>query len=330
MALEVKTEETTTEAAPDRRDVLESAFTEAETAEPELPLGDRARDEKGKFVAKVAQTEQTETPEAAEPVWRRPPQSWKSDYHEAWKTADPKLQEYAFQREEEMRKGVEPLIGKAKFADSMQAAIEPYMPTIRGLGVEPAHAVRALMQADHVLRTSGPEQKRAYFAQLAQQYGVNLSDVAPLQTEAPNPMLSAMRNEITQIRGEQQSWKQMQEQAENQRLQTQIETFSKGKEFFEEARPTMITLLQGGVAATLDDAYDKAVRLDPKLYEKVHAGTQAKQESDRRASKDMAAKAAKAAAVSVKSSTPGKTTTTNAQDRRSMLAEQFDSLSERL
>jgi hypothetical protein len=48
------------------------------------------------------------------------------------------------------------------------------------------------------------------------------------------------------------------------------------------------------------------------------------------AEKNRAAKAARAAAVSVRSSTPGTNTASKAQDRRSLLAEQFDALSERL
>ena len=81
-----------------------------------------------------APTEDLE-PEVEEPVWKRPPASWKKEFHETWQTADPRLQEYAWQREEEMRKGVEPLLSKAQYADQMQKAMEPYMQTIQGLSL---------------------------------------------------------------------------------------------------------------------------------------------------------------------------------------------------
>ncbi len=91
----------------------------------------------------------------------------------------------------------------------------------------------------------------------------------------------------------------------------------------------MIQLLQGGMANTLDEAYDKALRLDTDLYDRQTQAQQASVNVQKIGMVDKAAKAARAAAVSVKSSTPGVATTTKAQDRRSMLVEQFANLDER-
>ena len=140
----------------DRKELLSQQFDEvSETPQP-APV--RADD--GKFAA-------TEAPEETEPVWKRPPSSWKRDYHEVWQTADPRLQEYAYRREEEMRAGIEPLRSKAQFADQMTQAIQPYLTTIQGLGIDAPRAVTALMEADHALRYSAPDQKLAYRANLA-------------------------------------------------------------------------------------------------------------------------------------------------------------------
>ena len=74
----------------DRRELLSQQFDEAQPQVEATP----------------AETVQSEpAPEPA--VWERPPASWKKDYHEVWQTADPRLKEYAWQREEEMKKGVE-------------------------------------------------------------------------------------------------------------------------------------------------------------------------------------------------------------------------------
>jgi hypothetical protein len=109
----------------------------------------------------------------------------------------------------------------------------------------------------------------------------------------------------------------------------EIGQFSQKAEHFEEARPAMIQLLQSGMATDLQDAYEKAIRLDPNLFDAVQQSKQAEVDAHKRAAANKAAKSARAAAVSVKSSTPGAATTTKAQDRRSLLAEQFDSMSER-
>lgn len=297
---------------PDRRELLSQQFDEVQNETP---------------VEAVKTQEQPDLePPAEPPVWERPPASWKKDYHEAWTTADPKLKEYAWKREEEMRAGVQPLLTKAQYADQMQQAIEPYMNNIRGLGIEAPQAVKALMEADNVLRHGSPQQKQAYFAQLAQQYGINMSDV---QVQPTDPNFYAIQNELAQVRGEVLNWKQQQENAQNEALLSEINQFQSKAEYFEEARPTMIQLLNSGVAKDLDDAYQKAIRLDNDLFTKHQQASQGQADAAKREASNRAAKAARAAAVSVKSSTPGAATSTKAQDRRSLLMEQFDNLNER-
>jgi len=311
--------DTQDQAAPaedtvDRKELLMQQFEEAEAPQEAQPV-------------------EVEEPEEAaeEPVWAKPPLSWKREYHEPWQAVDPKLREYIWQRDEETRNGVEPLKAKAQFAEQMQQAIQPYENTIRGLGIQPAQAVQALMQADHVLRTSPPEQKRAYLAQLAQQYGITLdgSEYYPPAGGPVDPMIYNLQNELNSVRGEIVGYKQQQEEAQNQTLLSEINSFADKAEYFEDARPTMITLLQSGVATTLEDAYEKAIRLNDDLFQKSQQSRQAEAETKRKSAANRAAKAAKAAAVSVRSSTPGATTSTKAQDRRALLLEQFSSMSER-
>ena len=303
------------EAKTDRKELLAQQFDEVAGEAP---------------VAAVSEPQVEAEPDADEPVWKRPPTSWKRDYHEVWQTADDKLKEYAWQREEEMRKGVEPLLSKAQFADRMQKVIEPYEQTIRGLGIEPDAAVEALMRADYTLRNAPADQKRAYLGQLAAQYGINLGEVDPYSQGGPiDPAVYQLQNELNNIRGEVVGWKQQQEQAQNQALVAEIDAFAKTADHFEEVRPTMISLLQSGVVSTLDEAYEKAIRLDDTVYAEIQKGRQAQDDAARREAANKAAKAAKAAAVSVRSSTPGGQPTTKAQDRRSMLFEQFDNMNER-
>ena len=323
----------------DRRSVLEQGFEAAERGEPIEPVG---RDTKGRFTKQEA-APQEEAPAAQpnlntlydkEPVWKRPPASWRRDYHEIWQKADPKLQEYAWQREEEMRKGVENIFGKAEFADAMQEAIQPYMQTIQGLGLTPDKAVAALMQADHTLRNSDPQTRLAYFQQLAQSYGINLGAMQPQQGQAPqqtvDPTVWALQNELNKVRGEVMGWKQQQELAENQQLLNEINQFSLKAEHFEEVRPTMIQLLQSGVAQTLDDAYDKAIRLDPNLFDQVQKAQQAEAAMRQAKEQNKAAKAARAAAVSVRSATPGVNTAPKTSDRRALLEEALSEIEARM
>ena len=314
-----------------RREKLLEQFDQVESAPAgETVREDVPRDDQGKFAAKEPEQtmmQQAEQP-VEEPVWKRPPASWKKDYHDAWQTADDRLKEYAWQREEQMKAGVQPLMEKARLADQFQEVLNPYMDTIRGLNIEPTQAVKALMEADHALRFSDPQQKQQLFMRLAQQYGVTLG--GELQQQPFDPNISALQQELNRVRGEVMSWKEQQEQVQNQSLLGEINSFAMKAEHFEEARPTMISLLQSGVAATLEEAYEKAIRLDDNLYQQVQQGRQSQVETQQKVAANNAAKKARAAAVSVRSAAPGATTATKAQDRRSMLAEQFDNVADRL
>lgn len=319
--LEVENEE----SPIDRKDLLAKQFEYAENSSQE-------RDENGRF--KQANQEINKTKEEfleEEPVWKKPPNSWKKEYHEAWIGADPKIQEYAWQREEEMRRGIEPLKEKAQFADHINQVIEPYLPTIRGLGIDPAAAIQGLMNADYTLRNSDPQGKRNYLMQLARAYGIDLSGQTnnndfQAQSQNRDPNFYALQNELQSIRGEVASWKQEQERVKDQEILSEINSFSSKTEFFEEARPAMIQLLQSGMAGTLEEAYEKATRLDSDLFNKIQSRQQAESESKKRELADKAAKTAKAAALSVKTSAPGARPKAKAQDRRDLLREQFDEL----
>jgi hypothetical protein len=202
------------------------------------------------------------------------------------------------------------------------------------LGLKPEQAVAALAQADYTLRNSPPAQKMQYLAQLAASYGININQAMQggQQTAQPSidPMVYQLQNELNTVRGEVMGWKQQQEMAENQTLLSEINSFSMTAEHFEEARPTMIQLLQSGVAETLDDAYEKAIRLDSDLFDKVQSTKQAEFAHRQATEKNRAVKIARAAAVSVRGSTPGTNTAPKAHSRRAMLEEAFEESNSRL
>ena len=326
------TPETPEVEAADRKELLAQQFEAAERGDDVAPSG---RDDKGRFASRATQVESpaTQSEPAEEPVWAKPPASWKKDYHDVWMTADPKMREYAWQREEQMRKGVEPLLSKAQFADAMNQALEPYLPTIQGLGLKPEQAVAALAQADYTLRTAPPDQRYQYLVNLAAQYGINLNATGQAGQQPQttvDPLVWQLQNELNNVRGEVMGWKQQQEMVENQTLLSEINSFAEKAEYFEEARPKMISLLQTGEAQTLEDAYDQAIWSNKELRQKMLESQQASQAAKVVAEKNRAAKAARAAAVSVRGSTPGTNTAPKAHSRRALLEEAFDESSARL
>ena len=63
----------------DRRDLLSEQFDEIGN-EPSEPA-----------IQSAPAEEQEE-----EPIWSKPPSSWKRDYHEPWQSVDPKVREYVW------------------------------------------------------------------------------------------------------------------------------------------------------------------------------------------------------------------------------------------
>jgi hypothetical protein len=330
----------------DRKAMLLEQFNEVEAApaavadkspEPQQQAApaSRARDEAGKFIPKdkasaIEAAPQVDAAPAAPDPWAKAPDSWKKELRENWGKMDPAYQRYVHEREQQMKAGVEPLLPKAELADKITQAAEPYMNTIRGLGLELPQAVAGLMKVDHDLRTLPYDQKLAVLNHVALGYGIDLSGQMQNARQAYDPGVQAMQNELLAIKGQFSSFTQQQEAAQNRAAQDEIQRFAKTAEHFDEAKPVMVQLLQSGMADGIEDAYDKAIRLSPDLFDKIQSAKQATADAEKRKTADEAAKRAKAAAVSVRSATPGTKTTTNAQDRRSMLREQLDGLSERL
>lgn len=309
-------------------DGVEEAPAPVETAAPAPvePTQDRARGEGGRFVPKDAAPAPAAplATEAPEPAWKKPPGSWKAEKHPIWGTLSPEAQEYAFQREEEMRAGVEPLKSKAQIADQFNETAAPFLQTMNSLGIQPMQAFKELATADNLLRTLPMERRLPYAAQVLKAYGINLTmgQNGEVNAAPSDPVVYTLQNQLTNVQGALQSMQQQQEQARDQELQREVTSFAASHPHFDQLRPTMQKLLQSGMAENLDAAYEQAARLDPDISAKIAAD---KAVSDV-AEKALVAKQAKAAAVSPRSSTPGATTAPKATDRRSMIAEGFASI----
>jgi len=332
----------------DLRTALESAFSEDEasntpvdsvpnTPEPvstdkplETTAEQRARDEAGRFAAKEAQNvsppENTEEPK---PI--KAPSSWKPAAQEAYLKAErgepltPEevriLTNEANRRESDFHRGVEEFKTHAQKARAYEAAIAPYQQTLQSMGVDAPTAISALLKADHTLRYSDPATKAQYFQQLAQQYGIDLQAVQ----NAPqvDPQTQYLMNQLNELRQTQQQWHNSIQQQEQTRANQELEQFNNaGNAHFEAVRGDMADLLETGKATSLQDAYEKAVWMNPDIRQSLIE--QQRLDAQKKATAEAQAIRAKTAAVSVKGSSPSAGgVQTNGSDLRSLIASQF-------
>jgi len=295
----------TTLESPSLRDQIESAVETVETAPEvvEAEVSDKPRDESGKF---KSNKEVTETPSevqeevVAETITAKPrPSSWKKDYEESWGKLDPTLQDYISQRESDFAKGVSTYKAQWDQAQPILSSIEKFAPVLQQNGVDPAQWINSLGTAHQTLVFGNPDQKLQMFAQLANDYGVDLNGLLGGGQQA-SPQFSMIAQELSQIKNQWQQFQSQQEQMEQTQLKGEIESFSKDKPYFDDVRETMAGLLQNNMATDLNTAYDKAIRLHDDIWQKVQS-EQVKSSQTELKSK---LAAVKAKAISPKSSSP--------------------------
>lgn len=224
--------------------------------------------------AKTAEAITTEPPHA-EPI--QPPARWSEADKADFARLSPEGQklflarynaiegDYTRKTQEiaEQRKRYEPLISKA----------DKWSPYFQQIGMTPDAALDALAQAEYTLRNGSPAEKQAVFARLAHDYGV-----APFTGQQPQGYAQPQSDPtVATLLQEVQALKQHQELSENQKVQSEIESFRQAKAqdgspqypHFERVRETMGRLIDGGHADDLPTAYAKAVRLDDELFKET-------------------------------------------------------------
>lgn len=302
-----------------REEPEEQIITPEQSAEPVESAeakADRVRDEQGKF---AKQEKKEEKPvQAAAPIEQqavdRParPTSWKKEYWEHFDKLDPNVAKYINEREQDFHKGIEGYKARAQQAMEWEQAVAPFMENFRAVGKMPAAAVRDILATENALRNGSPQQKLGIIQTLIREYGIDVSGrTQPQQQPAFDP------NQINQV-VEQRVAAMMTEREVNSALN---QFMANPPEHFDAVKETMVQLLQSNAASSYQEAYDKAVWLNPEVREAILAKQQGEAAAKQRDDAAKVAAAAKAKAVSVKGSSTGKQTSSNGSDRRALIAE---------
>lgn len=297
------------------RDALENAIDAADTAGESIEQSaesvessiDRHRDDMGRFARKEEEQSQEviQEPDIQQEVKvRESPKSWKKELADKyWQNIDPELQEEILRREDAVSQGFERYKGDAQYANELRNVLDPYNEYINQLGVTPTEAVAHLMNTEYRLRNGSPYEKAQMFHELARSYGVDLGQLAQ-QPQDPNYQLM---NRLQQLESQITNYQAYQQQTQEERLLSEIESFANTHEHLDTVRDDMAMLLQAGKANDLQTAYDLAIRMNPELFTAIQDQMRQADDAKRREDANRAAKAAKAAAVSVRGSPSGAT-----------------------
>lgn len=291
-------------AEPGRRELIEAAWNEAEEkdettteekevvqkepeglATPETKIGgepekevkeptDDKPDDAYSQEKKVADARETEQRTA---VVERAPQAWKPAQREQWAKLPADIRAEIVRRETQIQQTLTQTDSVRKFANDFAQTIQPYAHLIRQQASTPLKAVENLMQTSARLMTGSQEQKAQVLAEIIGNYGIDLptldrvlsgvaqnGKVPSQQAEQPPGWAKPMFDFMSTV---QQSREQAAEQS-RQSAAREIEAFAE-KPFFEDLREEIADIMEvatnRGRTITLEQAYKKAVALDPEI-----------------------------------------------------------------
>ena len=180
-------------------DVIGNAFDEIEargTDEADRQIGERSRDEAGRF-KQTAQRDGVVTPGvAAQPIVGTPqpvadaatvqaPNTWTPAARAKFATLEPDVQAEIVKRETDMARAITSHDIDRSFGKQVKDVVTPYLPMINAEGATPETAIKSLLNTAYLLRTSSPQEKGALLANLARQYGADMSSFTGDQEQTP-------------------------------------------------------------------------------------------------------------------------------------------------
>ncbi len=310
---------------------------------PEGQSAGRARDATGKFArnAEVPESgtpvapvraERTETgqqqPPVAAPIALPAPNGWKAEEKALWAKVPAEVQHVINRREQEAHRAITSQDEVRLVGNNFMQAANEYAPLIQSRGGNPVALFREFLGIMHQIQSSDPTQRARVFQQLAAQNGADLRQLGfPGQPnaqgqQAPNiPIDQLVQRQVNeQFQAIQRQQAQERERAEMQATNSEIESFRSKVDahgqpaypYFDHVTSLMASILGGGVATTLEEAYQLAVKAHPETSSLIAQAETAK--ARQAEEKRLRAESKRRAAGSIRSS-PGSVSVANGKDR---------------
>lgn len=281
------------------RDSQTSEGQEAISGEEDANGGGRERDEGGRFKAGDKSAEQQSKPAgptqaaakatqqtAPEQPSQAPPKEdlavpvgWKPGARQEWAKIPRAAQEEIVRREKEAAQTLRQSSQARQFANEFQQTINPFMPLIQAQNSNPMQAVKNLMTTAAGLTVGTAVQKAQIVREIIQNYGVDIQTLdqvlsgQPIQQQgnvqqshmAPPPWATPLFQFMNTV----QQSRQQREQQLVQDAEAETDAFAAKNEFFEDVREDMADLMQvaaqRGVIMSMDEAYKRAISLNPEI-----------------------------------------------------------------
>ena len=210
---------------------------------------------------------------------KQPPGSWAKESHALWGSIPAAAQDQILFREEQIHKGIEQYREHNDFGRAMKEVVSPYMATITAQGLDAPKAVGVLLNAHHRLTNGSPQEKQAYFANLARSYGIELP-AAGQQPAQVDPAVRQVQEEVAALKNARMQEQQAQTEQKRQETMKTVSAFADAQDdkgnkihpYFDECSDHIVNLVKAGYV--LDEAYRIAVYANPVTEQKELARVQ--------------------------------------------------------
>ena len=296
--------ETAKEPAQDGGPSEEKPTTQVHEGETPAQASARARDEAGRFAKQPKEAKEghgassaapaggatppagAQAPAGGQPVpgaaqepqgaYEKAPQAWKPGAREAWAALPQEVRQEVLRRERETTVALQESSGARQAVERLQHIIGPYEAMIRSEGSEPFKAIERLLQGAGTLRMGSPQARAAMVAQVVSEYGVDVALLdAALAGQAPPEGYQPQQQVNVQAIVEQAKqaalaeFQQARVRVHQQNAIGDVEKFMSSHEFAPDLREDMALVMEAaarkGLELSLDDAYARAVQMNPEV-----------------------------------------------------------------
>lgn len=231
---------------------------------------------------------------SVQPVALPAPQSWSAEEKKLWAQVPAAAQQIVTRREQEAHRRITEQDEVRTIGNQFMSTANEFAPIIQSRGGNPVALFREFLGIIHQIQNSDPANRGALFRQLAMQNGADLRAMGqPTGPGTPNaqgqqqpnvPIDQLVQRAVNeQFQARQRQEQEAREQAEIETTNREIEAFRSKVDangqpaypYFGHVTSLMASILGGGAASTLEEAYQLAVKAHPETSALIEQSNQA-------------------------------------------------------
>lgn len=206
-----------------------------------------------------------EKPEIPQPSEDKAPLTWRKEAAAIWASLPSEAKNEVLKREQDMFKGLEQYRESANYANTFRQAISQFEPLLRANNMDPIKTAAGLFAAHHALATSAPDRKLELLRTLAADYNIDIAQAAIYEAPYVDPAVSDLQSRLNEVQSRLAAADAEKQEAKRSSIASEVTAFAADSKnpYFDTVADDIAQLLRTGAAATLQEAYDKAVWTNP-------------------------------------------------------------------